>query len=792
MKKIFFLSIYISCMLVSRGQAKNPTQLTGTVTDAATGRPLQGAAVYLSDSRTGTYTDTAGRFMLKNIPVGHTILEISYTGYKTIVAHLDLGMNEERNFVLFPTMLENEGITVTAVANATSIRKAPIAISRVNKAELLATASTNIIDALSRQPGISQLSTGPAISKPIIRGLGYNRLVVINDGIRQEVQQWGDEHGIEIDENSVSRVEIVKGPASLIYGSDAIAGVINIITTNPAPVNTLRGSVLTSYQTNNNQRSIFGNLGGNKKGFNWNAWGDYKAAADYRNKYDGRVYNSKFNEQNYGGYVGMNGAWGFSHFIVSRFNQKLGVIEGERDAAGAFVKPLPGGITGLPSAEEFTSTTPGIPYQQINHFKMISDNSFRAGKGKITVNLGWQRNQRREFGDPDQPSLSGLHFDLKTLSYNAAYHFAEKKGWVTSVGMNGMRQSNTNRGEEVLIPAYRLFDLGAFVYTQKTIGRSSFSGGVRYDHRSLDADAYSENGAAKFTAFSKRFYNFSSSIGISYSATDNFVLKANLAKGFRAPSIPELSSNGAHEGTNRYEYGDLDLKSERSFQADAGMELNSEHLLFTANIFYNRINDFIFYSKLAGATGGDSLVSVNGDLIPAYRFDQHNATLQGAEGLVDFHPHPLDWLHWQNTVSYVRGRFEVPIEGVRDLPFIPATRWLSELRGEFLKKGKNLRNLVLHFESDHTFREDHPFTAFGTETSTPGYTLLNAGMSAQIYHRNKNLFSFYINAMNLGDVAYQNHLSRLKYTAENAFTGRRGVFNTGRNFSFKLNIPLTF
>jgi iron complex outermembrane recepter protein len=358
--------------------------------------------------------------------------------------------------------------------------------------------------------------------------------------------------------------------------------------------------------------------------------------------------------------------------------------------------------------------------------------------------------------------------------------------------MNGMRQSNTNRGVEVLIPAYRLFDLGAFVYTQKSIGRSSFSGGVRYDHRSLQADAYNENGAAKFTAFDKSFYNVSSSIGISYSATDNFVLKANLAKGFRAPSIPELSSNGAHEGTNRYEYGDLNLKSERSFQADGGMELNSEHLLFTANIFYNRINDFIFYSKLAGAAGGDSLVSVNGDLIPAYRFDQHNATLKGAECLVDLHPHPLDWLHWQNTVSYVRGRFEDPIEGVRDLPFIPATRWISELRGEFLKKGKNFRNLVLHFEADHTFKQDHPFTAFGTETNTAGYTLLNAGISTNIYHRNKSLFSCYINAMNLGDVAYQNHLSRLKYTAENALTGRPGVFNTGRNFSFKLNIPLTF
>src|SRR4029079_9164391 len=183
--------------------------------------------------------------------------------------HMDLGMNEERIFVLFPTMLENEGITVTAVANATSIRKAPIPITRINKNELLITPSTNIIDALSRQPGVSQLATGPAISKPVIRGLGYNRLVTINDGVRQEGQQWGDEHGIEIDENSVSRVEIVKGPASLIYGSDALAVVINIITTNPVPVNTIKANLLGSYNTNNKQRSFFGSIGGNHNGFNW-------------------------------------------------------------------------------------------------------------------------------------------------------------------------------------------------------------------------------------------------------------------------------------------------------------------------------------------------------------------------------------------------------------------------------------------------------------------------------------------------------------------------------------------
>jgi iron complex outermembrane recepter protein len=160
--------------------------------------------------------------------------------------------------------------------------------------------------------------------------------------------------------------------------------------------------------------------------------------------------------------------------------------------------------------------------------------------------------------------------------------------------------------------------------------------------------------------------------------------------------------------------------------------------------------------------------------------------------LIDYHPHPLDWLHWQNTVSYVRGKFAGPVEGVDDLPFIPAARWISELRGEFLQKGKFLRSLVLHFDVDHSFKQDKPFTAFGTETATPSYTLLNAGVSANILRKDKTLFGIYFNAMNITDVAYQSHLSRLKYTAENPVTGRMGVFNVGRNFSFKLNVPLSF
>jgi iron complex outermembrane receptor protein len=793
MKKIFSSGFCLLIVCISFAQQKNRTQLSGKVIDVKTGAPLPGASIILAESKVGTSADSNGNYILNNVPFGHTLIEVSYAGYKSLVEHLDIkpGTNT-KNFSLASSIVENEAVTITAVGNATSVRKAPIPVTRVNKSELLSTPSTNIIDAISRQPGISQLTTGPAISKPIIRGLGYNRLVVINDGVRQEGQQWGDEHGIEIDENSVSRVEIVKGPASLIYGSDALAGVINIITTNPVPVNTVKANFLSSYNTNNKQRSFFGSVGGNHNGFNWNGWGDLTAAADYKNKYDNRVWNSKFNNKNFGGYVGYNGAWGFTHLIVSNFNQKLGIIEGERNSNGGFIKALPNGMNEEPTGNDFNSTGPFIPYQHIRHLKLIADNSFKAGSGRITLNLAWQRNQRQEFGNPDDSREQSLYFDLKTIDYSTAYHFDDKKGWTTSIGIGGMQQGNQNKGVEVLIPEYDLFDIGGFIYSQKTLGKATFSGGIRFDNRWLNSKEFLEGGDTKFSAFKKNFSNVSGSAGVSYAATQNFVLKLNLARGFRAPSIPELATNGAHEGTNRYEYGDPNLKSETSWQGDLGFEVNSEHVLFNAGAFYNYISNFIFYRKLSGVGGGDSLVLVNQDLIPAFQFGQHTARLAGFEALLDLHPHPLDWLHWQNTISYVRGIFQEPIAGIKNVPFIPATRWLSEVKAELLPKGKTFRNLSLYFEADHTFNQNKPFTAYDTETETNSYTLLNAGISANIARKSKTLFNIYLLGNNLTDVAYQNHLSRLKYTDVNPVTGRRGVFNMGRNFSIKLNIPLSF
>ncbi|MER3498886.1 MAG: TonB-dependent receptor [Chitinophagaceae bacterium] len=797
-KQLFLLLIFISFYSFIKSQQAQilKSSLTGKVTDAKTGEPLAGASVYFPDLRTGAATNSQGIYTITNISRGRYSVEVSHLGYATIIEVIEINGNTTHDFALVTSFIENEAVTVTGVSAATSTRRTAIPVNIVRKEELFRNASVNLIENLTKTPGVSQVSTGPAISKPNIRGLGYNRVVVVNDGLRQEGQQWGDEHGIEIDELNVGKVEILKGPASLMYGSDALAGVINIISVQPVSEAKTVGNIFGSYQTNNRQRSFHADFGGNHKGIIWGWFGSYKAAGDYKNKFDGYVFNSKFNEKNFGGYTGINRGWGYSHLSFSLFNQQVGLVEGERDnATGKFLKWINNNGTpeeAIATAKDFKSTLPFIPRQQIQHVKLVSDNSIKLSKGRLTAVGGYQSNQRKEFGNILNPSEKELHFDLETINYNFQYHFEEKNSWRSTLGINGMSQWNKNKGVNSLIPDYNLFDAGIFIFSQKRSNHTTLSGGVRFDERNLHAKQLVQNGSVKFEAFQRNFSNISASAGISYEASRLLTLKFNLARGFRAPVLAELSSNGAHEGTNRFEYGRKDLKSETSFQGDAGIELNSEHLSLTANIFHNAIQNFIFYRKLSAMNGGDSIIVDGSDEFFAFTFDQQNARLFGGELYVDIHPHPLDWLHIENTFSFVRGQLGKKQDGSRNLPFIPAPRLLNEIKAEFLKKGKLFKNAFLRIELDNNFSQNKPFTGYNTETATEGYSLLNIGLGGDVMNAGKKLLTLFLAVNNITDVAYQNHLSRLKYAPENFATGRKGIFNMGRNFAIKLNLPLDF
>ncbi|ULT41491.1 TonB-dependent receptor plug domain-containing protein [Niabella defluvii] len=173
----------------------------------------------------------------------------------------------------------------------------PVQVSIISRKDLQQSVGNTLLDAVAKEAGVSVVTTGPAIAKPFIRGLGYNRVVTVNDGIRQEGQQWGDEHGLEVDEYSAQKVEILRGPASLMYGSDAIGGVINILTNTPVANNTIQGNLQSTVNSNNGMFGQYANVAGNTNGFNFNAYGSIKTAGDYSNRYDGKVLNSRFGEK---------------------------------------------------------------------------------------------------------------------------------------------------------------------------------------------------------------------------------------------------------------------------------------------------------------------------------------------------------------------------------------------------------------------------------------------------------------------------------------------------------------
>ena len=802
-KYICFLLLLNAFMLLTSAAIAQQFTLTGKVFDKATGKTLAGASVYLPEIKKGTIANKEGVFTI-NIEQGSHVLEISYIGYATDVQNIQLQKNTTQDFYLNSSVLEGGNVIVTSFLRATSTRRTPTPVTIIKKDELFLGVSSNLIDALSKVPGVSQISTGPAISKPVIRGLGYNRVVVMNDGIRQEGQQWGDEHGIEIDEYNVSRTEVLKLPASLIYGSDALAGVINIISNVPVSEGVIKGNVYSNYQTNNRMMGNHFDLAGNKKGFIWGINYSAKNAGDYKNKYDGNVFNSRFLERNGGGYVGIEKNWGYSQLSFSNFYQHLGIVEGDRADGGQFImlKDVKGiAKEMIVGSEESKSFSPNAPMQKIQHTKYTLDNNIKLGSDRLKATFGLQRNQRMEFGNVLDLNEKELYFDLSTFNYSIQYLKAEKNNWKNTFGINGMRQTNTNRGEEALVPDYTSFDIGAFYYTQKRTDKTSWSGGLRYDQKYMNyidpAQFVCPPDMACIALYNpvesnKQFNNISGAIGIEHDISAQLTLKLNISRGLRAPSMAELASYGAHEGTNRFEYGNEALISEKSLQFDAAIEWNNEHMSIAGNVFYNTVKDYIFYQKLTAKSGGDSIIVENGDDLYAFAFRQKDAHLYGAELNVDFHPHPLDWLHVENSLSLIRGQFKEALDGSTNLPGIPSARLLSEIRIEMFKKSKAIRNSFINMQLDNVFAQNNPFVGYNTETVTSAYTILNIGFSTQVQHKNKTLFSVSLVGQNIADVAYQNHLNRLKYGPTNEATGRMGVFNMGRNFSLKINVPLQF
>ena len=783
MKQLYLLLSFLClCVGVTANPPVDKASLRGTITDAIDGSSVVGASIYFPTLRVGTVTNQEGIYTIDDLPAIKTTVQVSYVGHQTVIQEVDLRTTSTLDFVLRENNAMLGEVVVTGLTGSALAEKSPTPVSVLNTRFLQETSSTNLIDAIAHEPGVAQITTGSGISKPVIRGMGYNRIVVVNDGVRQEGQQWGDEHGIEVDGQSVGSVEILKGPASLMYGSDALAGVLILHDEPLLPLGHMHANAGAEYQTNNGLFDYTLNFAGNKNNVVWDVRWSQKMAHAYKNKYDGYVYGSQFRERALSGMLGLNRSWGFSHLKLSAYHTTPGIIEGERDETGAFVKPVL--IDGEPdevraTSDDFHSYAHPMPYQQVYHYKAVSENSFVVGDGTLKAMVGYQQNRREEYEEVEAPDEAGLQLHLHTVNYDVHYLSPDRDGWKFATGISGMWQHSENQGEEFLIPDYRLFDIGAFASVTRSLGRLTLSGGLRYDRRHLHSYALMDEGEERFEDFSRNFDGLTGSLGVIYNLADGLNLRLNLSRGFRAPNISELGANGVHEGTFRYELGNHDLKPEYSWQGDLGIDYSSKVFSAQLSLFANHIDNYIFLEKLEG-------MILDGEEV--YQNKGSDARLWGGEVLVDIHP--VEPLHFQNTFSYVNATRLHQTGDAKYLPMTPAPRWTSDLRYDIIRDGQTLNNLYVSVGIEHHFRQNHFYGVGGTETATPAYTLLNASAGVDVMHRGRTLFSVFLTGTNLTNAAYQSHLSRLKYAAMNECTLRRGVFNMGRNFGLKVVVPL--
>jgi iron complex outermembrane receptor protein len=588
---------------------------------------------------------------------------------------------------------------------------------------------------IQNAPGVAVNTTGAGIAKPVVRGLTAQRVLTLTDGVRQEGQQWGDEHGPEIDSHGVDRIEVVRGPQSLLYGPEALAGVINVVRRPlrlDAPSFKTGGLLAFDGFSHNDQGAGSIELRGEGRGAGVSVRASGRSAGDIRTP-RGRLDNSGMDERDLGASLGVRVGEATVLGDFSRFEQTLKIHK----------EPI--------------ASPAATAYQRVNHEKVILRVNSPISVGRLEAAGGWQRNERREY-ETVADVLPKLRLVLDTFTGDLKFHHDPLGPFEGAVGVSGAAQRNDSRAEERLIPGYNQKDLGAFVFEELPIGPLTLSGGARYDTRRMSVAPDQTLGVA---AQIKRYQSVSGAFGASWAFSDGWALVGNLGTGWRAPSAFELFVNGEHEGAGRFEVGRVDLRPERSINADVSLRRHSGTVQAEVSAFRNRVNHFIF----ARPTGTNDA----GSGLPIFNVAQGNATLIGAEAAVKWQAR--DWLDLNLGADVLRADND---DLRQPLPQMPANRvkWGARLSRD---AAGSASNPYVSASGRLVARQNRTAS---NEARTPGYGLVDFGAGAELPLFGMRAHSD-LGIENAFDLPYRDHLSRYRAYALNA----------GRSFTLKLTVP---
>jgi iron complex outermembrane receptor protein len=797
MSKFFMLLLGMSFLCVySSGQTHNIFK--GIVVDE-NNASLIGATVYLHPIKKGTVTDANGYFTINNLSKGEYTVEISYIGYKTRIDTVAIAGNKTYKFQLEASTLNLQEVVITDNYAEKRKKEVSLNIEIVNNDYLKQNLGGSLMGSLERLPGVTTIEIGSGKSKPVIRGLGFNRVVVVENNIKHEAQQWGADHGLEIDQFAVDNIEVIKGPASLMYGSDAIGGIIDMKNNTVPAENSFGGTVDLTGKTNNAFLGTSISLYGRKKWFfasirgTFLDYGDYKVPTDSIDIYSYRAALYKNHLRNT---AGKEQDLHFSFGIIQKRFQSKFNLSNVHSKSGFFANAHglePRNVDTV--LHDQSNRDIQYPYQEVNHFKAINSSFYRWEKLKLEFDLGYQRNFLQELSEyvphgykpaifPDTMDFNAdleRQFEKQVYSGNVKLRYKWSDKTQINTGINYEHQHNDIDGHGFLIPAYKQFSLGGFVFAKHNFSsKSLIQAGIRYDYGHIKTSEYYdwftspviENGETTWQYvqraenLNRSFSNMTWSIGYNYNP-DKWSYKVNVGKSFRMPIAKELAANGIEYHMFRYVIGDANLSPEISYQLDAGIEYNARKFAIGTTPFLNYFSNYIYMNPTSNHNESTGLQE--------YYYTESEVFRYGAE--LHAHYELTKTIQFGIIGEYV---YSEQMSGEKKgftLPFSPPPSAIINIKYK-KHKIKFIENAYLSIDYKLTAPQN---SIVPPEEPTDGSQVINLGLGGDIAIKNQKL-AVSLQVQNLLNTKYFNHTSYYRLI---------NVPEAGRNFIINVSIPFS-
>ena len=743
------LSTALSVAAVPAGALPPPPSISGRVTDAG-GQPVDQVTVRVIELRRVARTGNDGRFTIAEVPRGTYTVSFSVIGYAPRVRKVTVGDAAATvDVALKASALELSPIQVSASAEATSTLNSPQPVVVASAENLMKLRPTNLGEALADIAGVRNNSSGVAAGKPVIRGLTNNRVLVLDNGQRLEHNQWGDDHFSSVEPAASSRIEVIRGPASVLYGSDAIGGVINVIEPDlPDAIGRtplVHGNVTGGFATGNSQPDGSLTFDGASGGFGYRASATGRTAGNVHTP-TYTLWNSGYHNLGGAGTIGYRGSWGSLTGRYTYRNDRLNLTDSDSMATGR---------------------------AGTDDHRVHVDLSTRLGASRLDWGVGFERNQRHEWPNATTAAES---FGMRQKSYttDAHLHHSALGPFSGLVGFSGEYTTDANFGRDFLEPDSKAGDAALYVFEQTDVGRWNFSFGARYDYRHLSVDANTDLGNP---AANLHWSSVTGNLGVLYHVSEPVALVLNVGRGFRSPSTFDLFANGPHEATQTFERGNPNLSTETSLNTDAALRIQSASAAIELGTFVNLIQKFI-YTVPAGQVDSASGLDI-------YNVVQGDAVLRGLEGQIQYHP--TAYLHLEGTADYVYGKNTTSGDPLPSMPPFRAT-YTARLEGRSLGGFSRPYFSVGGETNARQARLNPAEAAFyagalgGAGYRSAQYTLINLAAGFSVPTGGERTIQFDVQLRNALNKDWVDYLSHLKTLVPNPGMGRSLVARISTEF----------